>query len=557
MTAFPIRGLEIHNQRMWRWDSIDRALDFMVESRLNTLILHQNDLIDSVVFPPAAESPELMYSRWPILRSTLAANRLYLHKVVTESADRGIRVYAEVKELWYPDELLELMPELRGPDGVVCPTHPYWEQYLGDKLAAVFRELPGLGGIIVSPATRESKATIATRACHCRRCEATSAQDWYEWLLRTMHEPIAAHRATLVVRDFAYTASEQSVLLAAACAVSDDIVMALKNVPHDFWPTFPDNPAIGRGGGLRQWVEFDVLGQYCGLGAVPCSLVSDLRSRLQKSRDAAVDGVWFRTDWELIGDLSVFNSLNLLNLRAAAALSADPGATDEDIFAAWSDWGILTALVPESMLEPRRATSGDDAGALLGPIMAGTWPAVQGALYTRGHVFQYSSKIAPSLDDFFYVPERYHSREQWDPGSLTDVAVTPENIVVIVDEKERAAATARELLAKVEEIASDLPERLRGQIVDSFRLLVLYVDVYRRVVPLGFLAALALQSGEVADRDRALQAADALARVRSDVQEALVARWLPHYWSWLFDLGLLEGFENDVRSQLARVEVEA
>jgi hypothetical protein len=54
-----------------------------------------------------------------------------------------------------------------------------------------------------------------------------------------------------------------------------------------------------------------------------------------------------------------------------------------------------------------------------------------------------------------------------------------------------------------------------------------------------------------------LQAADALARVRGDVQEALGARWLPYYWSWLFDLGLLEGFENDVRARLARVEVEA
>lgn len=557
MTSFPVRGLEIHNSRMWRWSAIDRALEFMSDSGLNTLILHQNDLIDSLVFPPAAQSPELMYTRWPILRSTLAANRLYLRRVLAESAARGIRVFAEVKELWYPDELLELVPELRGPNGAVCPTNPYWENYVRDKISDLFREFPDLGGIIVSPATRESKATIATRACRCERCESTEALDWYEWLLRAMHAPIASHGATLVVRDFAYTTHEQSALLAAARAVSGDIVMALKNVPHDFWPTFPDNPAIGRGEGLRQWVEFDVLGQYCGLGAVPCDLVADLRARLQTSRAAGVDGVWFRTDWELINDLSVFNSLNRVNLHAAAALSADPGTPDAEIYSAWSAWGLATALVPESMQEPARAPGSQETGALMQPIMAATWPVIAGALYTRGHVFQYSSKIAPTLDDFFYVPERYHSREQWDPGSLSAVAVTRENVAAIVAEKEEAAVAARELLEQVEGIADDLPEAVRDQVVDSFELLVSYVDVYRRVVSLGFLAALALDSGETEDEEQAFRAADALAALRGKLKDLLGGRSLPHYWSWLFDLPLLEGFENDVRGRLERVELAA
>src|ERR1700712_5433918 len=126
MAAFAVRGLEIHNARMWRWGAINQSLDFMSSNGLNTLILHQNDLIDSLVFPPGYVSADLLYTRWPILRSTLASNRLYMKKVVAEAARRGIDVYFEVKELWFVDQVLELFPELRSETGAVCPTNPFW-----------------------------------------------------------------------------------------------------------------------------------------------------------------------------------------------------------------------------------------------------------------------------------------------------------------------------------------------------------------------------------------------------------------------------------------------
>jgi hypothetical protein len=555
-SAFSIRGLEIHNARMWRWSAIRSALDFMGAQGLNTLILHQNDLIDRVVLPPSYISPELMYTRWPILRSTLASNRLYMTEVVAAAQSAGIQVLFEVKELWFPDEILELRPDLRSEDGGVCPTHPFWEEFLRGKIAELLVALPELGGVIVSPATRESKATIATRSCTCARCQATEPVDWYERILRAMHDPLAERGKTLVVRDFAYTAQEQSVLLAAAQRVSPDIVMALKNVPHDFWPTFPDNPAIGGGSDRpRQWVEFDVLGQYCGLGVVPCSLVDDLRSRLLHCAKENVSGVWFRTDWELINDMSAFNSLNMVNLYAGAMLSHRLDTPTDDIYSAWASGGIVTALQAESMQGIPEVPSAPGAVSRLRDLLQGTWPIIERAMYTRGHVFQYSSKISPSLDDFFYVPERYHSREQWDAGSWSSVAVTPENVDVILAEKAEAGTMVRALRASLDVSELGLSDRLTADLTETFDLFTDYVDLYRHVVSAGFLAALALRFPDAAHAARALAAADELTRFRAALEGSLAQRpRYPFYVYWLFDMNLLHTFETDIHRRLGEVE---
>ncbi len=51
MNLFTFIGLEFHNNRMWKWASVEKALDFMEEFGMNALIFHQNDIIDQVVLP--------------------------------------------------------------------------------------------------------------------------------------------------------------------------------------------------------------------------------------------------------------------------------------------------------------------------------------------------------------------------------------------------------------------------------------------------------------------------------------------------------------------------
>src|ERR1035441_95612 len=117
-----------------------------------------------------------------------------------------------------------------------------------------------------------------------------------------MYEPIQRAGKTLVVRDFAYNKADQNLVMDAVESVSPNIVAALKNTPHDYYLTFPNNPRIGHVGNRRQWIEFDVWGQFYGCGLFPCSVVEDFQRRLTYDREHGAVGAFFRTDLEGMTD---------------------------------------------------------------------------------------------------------------------------------------------------------------------------------------------------------------------------------------------------------------
>ena len=110
----------------------------------------------------------------------------------------------------------------------------------------------------------------------------TTDFEWYRNVLKAMYNPISKAKS-LIVRDFAYTSEQQNLMIEACEAVSEDIIIALKAQPHDYYPTFPNNPKIGNTGKLREYIEVDTWGQYFGMGIAPMSLVEDIKQRLEYS----------------------------------------------------------------------------------------------------------------------------------------------------------------------------------------------------------------------------------------------------------------------------------
>ena len=45
MSEFAVRALEIHSQYAWDYEWVTKALRFMQQRGLNTLVLHRNDLL--------------------------------------------------------------------------------------------------------------------------------------------------------------------------------------------------------------------------------------------------------------------------------------------------------------------------------------------------------------------------------------------------------------------------------------------------------------------------------------------------------------------------------
>lgn len=545
-----MRGLEIHNNRMWRWSAVEQALAFMAKTGLNALIFHQNDLIDSLVTPKAYFTQEMMYKRWPIRRSTIVSSQLYIRQVIRKARSMGIDFYFEVKELWYPESLLELFPDLRTADGKICPTNPFWFEFLEVKIRELLGVLPDFAGIIISPATRESKVSIAATPCGCDRCRTTDNGDWYRQMLTAMHKPLSERGKSLIVRDFTYSVEEQGSVVEAASAVSPDIIVALKNVPHDFWPVFPNNARIGDTGGLRQWVEFDVWGQYCGLGVFPVSLVEDLQSRIRHCRDRGVSGVWFRTDWELINETSVSNSLNMVNLYGGAMLASDPDIEPDRIYEAWVSGGLFTSIYPESTARQPVMPGAPDAVRRLKAFMQAGWAVIEKTLYTRGHVFQYSSKVSPTLHDMFYVVYSFQSRMQWDPGSAELIRVTEENIRAIIAEKKAALEEAAGLRALLQPETLGLPDAFIREIDTTLDLLQYYVKTFYYAIVSAFLVKKAQETGLAHDKSAAGSILAGMSAFRKELAERMADTYYPFYMYWMLDAELLGSLESDLVRQL-------
>ena len=47
--AFKVRGIETHSRQMWEWEHVRRLLEFARDNKMNTLVFHQNDLVDQLV----------------------------------------------------------------------------------------------------------------------------------------------------------------------------------------------------------------------------------------------------------------------------------------------------------------------------------------------------------------------------------------------------------------------------------------------------------------------------------------------------------------------------
>ncbi|QJR20490.1 hypothetical protein HKM20_04045 [Pelagibacterium halotolerans] len=543
-------GIEFHNRRMWNWKDVDQALAFMKRFEMNALVFHQTDMMDFITLPEKYFSEDLLWERWPVRYIDVQVKRAFLQEVTRRCKAQGVAFYPEFKEIWYPEGLLEVYPELKNKDGQICPTNPFWFEFVAEKMDELVRYYPDVAGAIVSPATRESKVSISKMTCDCERCRSTDPNKWYEDFIRAVYKPLEACGKTLVIRDFSYSKDHQNAVIEASMAVSKDIVIGLKNVPHDFWPTFPDNPKLGQTQGLAQWAEFDVWGQYYGQGAFPASLVEDFQNRIRHCRSKGVTGAWFRTDIEWLDESNNMNSFNTLNLIGAAMLSSNPDRDLDEVYDAWLEWGLYSGFTASSETgEPVRPSAPDARERLQAFMRAGS-KVMEKALYVRGHVFNYSSQFGQSLSAIYNVMQVWHQREQWDPGSAKHLEPTPENLAVIYAEKREAVEQAEKLKDILDPGTLGLPDAFLVEIEAMLELYVWYARGYELSAHAYFAAQRALQTGERSDAVTALANADALDAFQGELASHLETTVYPHYVYWLTSPTRLHQLAEDVRSKV-------
>ncbi|MBO4394310.1 MAG: hypothetical protein J5800_08200, partial [Spirochaetales bacterium] len=171
MRGYKDRILEIHGYNMWNMFHVDRAIQFAKKFKMTGIIFHCNELIDKMVFPEKYFTKDELLKYNPVRNSVTKSNRYYLRSVLDKCREAGLEFYAEVKEVYFPYDLLTKYPELRKNNGQLCATDPFWWEFLQAKYEEFFQLFPDVAGISVSPGTRESMVSLAANRCTCDRCK--------------------------------------------------------------------------------------------------------------------------------------------------------------------------------------------------------------------------------------------------------------------------------------------------------------------------------------------------------------------------------------------------
>lgn len=423
----PFRGLELHGKSFWSHRSIDKALETASRYGLNALVLHESDFTTEFLYPKPLFDPDATWEGAPARRgeNALQNNQAYMKDILARAKRAGIEVWVEDIELTFPDEVLEKKPELL-IGGKVCPTHPYWAEFLREKYLDLATTYPGIGGVIVSAGSPEGRASLSQKKCGCTRCSATGLAAWYEFLLSAIYGALSSKGLRMAVREFSYTADHQMAIAEAMSKLPDDLVSCVKNTPHDFYPTFPDNPLVAKDSGNPKWIEYDTMGQFYGWGAFPCLMREDIGQRFSHASDNGVAGVVLRVEWERVNDWWSLDTLNRMNLHAAAAAAQDIAMTDETLLHAWLE---------EESIELAPATE-----ALAADFLADTWVIIRKALYIHDFVLNDSSRFPLTIKRAWWSMRSKHSLGEWFPDRKKDLDLDASKLNAYLEEKLEAVA---------------------------------------------------------------------------------------------------------------------
>lgn len=476
---FKVRALELHSLYAWDFHHVLKMFDYMKRLSFNTLIIHRNDVVENLEYPgeifgyDSKEHDETLfdvysqchrkiYKLTPTRRSSIFNRGAFFRRILEVAQKNNIAVYIENKELYYPDILPELKPELIR-DGHVCPTDPYWLEYIRIKFTEFFRDYPQVRGVITSIATSESKISIKNNRCHCSRCKSTTSEEWYRTILNSMYEVLHSLGKEFIIRDFVFDAASQKEIATVMSELPSDVIISLKNTPHDYYPTFPVNPRIGNVGDHRQWIEFDTMGQYYGMGVAVADLMEDYRCRMKDACSKGAEGVIFRTDWESFDGQSVFLTPNLINVYSAGLLSLDVNTCAEEIYGKFAiEEGWVSGKI-------------DKVVSWLKLIFEKTWSVTSKTVFIDGCVFSDSSTMPISMEHGIWLAEEKNSLKDWDASkthSLSPIKIAVTNTIA---QKEQAEKEMEEIISISDEIPSDVDEVKGLWLKDWMHVMKLYL----------------------------------------------------------------------------------
>lgn len=220
---------------------------------------------------------------------------------------------------YYPDEFR------RGPGRTLDLDDPrFWAWFAADYRRMLDR-VPDVDGVVLTFIETGGRA----EAQYSRRLR-TGAEKLATLVNRVADVVIGERGLRLYARTFAYSEAEYALLLDAVNRFErPEICLMMKETPHDFFLTHPDNPHIGTMA-RPTLIEFDAAGEFHGQGIVANTWPGPILDRWRRlSVRPHVVGYTARTD--RYGDTRLVGRPGEINLLALARGAADPAATAESV----------------------------------------------------------------------------------------------------------------------------------------------------------------------------------------------------------------------------------
>ena len=541
------RLFEIHGPGMWNRFYVERAIELAGKCEATGLIFHCNELVDRVVFPSNVFSKEEVISFNPMRNSRVNNDSAYLRSILDLCGARGLEFYAEVKEFSFDDELIFKYPEIIGTDGKLCATHPILFDYLEKKYDEFLNSFPAVAGTIVSVGTVESKVSISSNHCHCKRCQETLKDDWFKEIIQRLYNVDKRHGKTLVIRDFAYNKANQDSMINAVNSVSNEIIMAVKKAPHDYYPVSVDNPAIGKTS--NQWVEFDTWGQFFSLGAFPASIVEDIHARLKRFYDKGIKGIMIRTCWENMSEASVYNSFNAVNAIGAAMISADLDISDSAIYQKWGEWGLASPLISDSHDQSGNKIRNNGDLEYFTHIVKEGYDIIRKTMYAGKNLFAINSRCFDRVEHAHYYPLVRHPREAWEPGVTAIMIPTEEHITWLMNEKQEALDQVIQLVEYIRSRKPDVSPEIMEYLDFLGKAFFLYVRGFQ-IELRSYLYLKSIEEGSEFNEKKVIDGLKEFDELADEYDSLLAGKLYNHEMLYMFDGSRLRSYKQTVIDKL-------
>jgi hypothetical protein len=276
-----------------------------------------------------------------------------------------------------------------------------------------------------------------------------------------------------------------------------------------------------------------------------------MRERLVHCAANGVAGVVARTDWEVISDGSVFDTLNMANLSGFARLARDASVPTAELVAAQLDQKVATTL--GGGLDEARFDLGayPRARAALAAVLLRSWPAMEKCVYVLRHVFHEDCMFPDTLRKAEMMALEVHGIAEWDPaeqGALEPEAAVLERIYV---EKDAAVAEAKAMEAEIVAASDDLPEPGRSQLRDTFSLYSWYAEGFRACARACFAVRHHRREPSAKTRAAAWAEIDTLAAYRDRLARHLQGTRFAYLVYWMLDTARLNSLIEDLRARVA------